>query len=125
MTVDRSVVPMPSNYDPKQYRFKLERNFLIAHTKNPKVWWLIVDLLTQWYDSGKRKCGMRFLHEIIRWQISIQTYGHEPFKLASYTTAYYARLIWDQYPEFREMFTFRKLRYPCTFGPPPDEEDPS
>lgn len=118
--IDRSVAPFPPNYDPSASRSKFESDFLVFHRSNPLIYWMIFDFAFEWLRSGRGICGIHLLTERVRWEMYVKTSG-DVFKLNNNTCAYYARLLWELEPSLRSLFKFRKLKFPCTFGPPNDE----
>jgi hypothetical protein len=97
---------------------KLERNFIFFHNANPQVYQTLVHYAFEWHNRGRGKCGMKLLYERVRWHFGIQTSGDSDFKLNNNYTAFYARMIWEDYPELRSIFRFRRQKIPSSFGPP-------
>ena len=66
----------------------------------------LVQLIKQLKERGHTQYSMKGLFEVLRHRHALKTTS-EDFKLNNNYTAYYARLIMDQYPEHEGFFHLR------------------
>lgn len=105
-------------------RGKLERAFWEFHFKNPLVYELLLKFARQWKQFGGGVCGIHFLIERVRWEISIQTKGDGVFKINNNHAPFYARLIMVNEPDLVGIFRLRRQRIQTSFGPANDSLPP-
>lgn len=87
----------------------IREKFEVYHTENPKVYALFVHFAKEARSSNKKVYSSKSIFERIRWHIDIETVG-DCFKLNNNYTAYYARKMMDEYPEFTGFFRVRELQ---------------
>lgn len=89
----------------------IEAQFQAFHAANPHVYAALVREGRQLLARGHRKLGMKMLYERLRWQVYMETTddAHD-FKLPNNYTAYYARLLMQQEPDFAGVFSLAELR---------------
>jgi hypothetical protein len=95
---------------------KLELRFWQFHQSHPQVFRLLAEKGRQMLAAGQTHLSAKHLFEAIRCEASLRTIG-AGFKLNNNQTAYYARLLTTQFPEFAGRFRFRTQRVQATFGP--------
>jgi hypothetical protein len=78
---------------------------------NPHVYRNLKVLAYQALRAGRKKIGMKFLFERLRWEYAIKTDRPEgEFKLNNNFTSRYARLLIDQEPDLADLFEIRELK---------------
>ncbi|MDF9717378.1 hypothetical protein [Nocardioides sp. ChNu-99] len=82
--------------------------FELFHATNPHVADALERLAAQWLRHHDR-VGIKALFERLRWESGIQTAG-DPYRLNNNYTAFYARLLIDRRPEWRDCFATRAQR---------------
>lgn len=82
--------------------------FLEFHTENRSVYSALVEFAFQAKRAGKRKTGMTFLMNRVRWHEEIDTNRTDDFKINDHLSPYYARLIMAEYEELQGMFELRE-----------------
>ena len=87
----------------------IERKFEVYHLENPHVYDLFIKFATQAKESGRKQYSSKSIFERLRWHVDIETVG-EMFKLNNNYTAYYARKIMQDRPEFSNFFRIRELK---------------
>lgn len=77
------------------------------HQANPEVYATLARLAREWVgEHGARKCGIRMLWEVARWEL-IRSTRNADYKLNDHYTGYYARLLMHNDPELRGVFDVR------------------
>lgn len=66
----------------------LPERFAAFHAANPHVYTALRRLALQMRRAGVRRCGMKMLFEVLRWQYKLQTQGDE-YRLNNVYTAFY------------------------------------
>ena len=89
---------------PKETVEKFQR----YHAENPQVWKEFKRAAFEAWNAGIRKYGAKGIMEQVRWHTAIQTQGS--FKVSNNFTAYYARILAQKHPQFKEFFTFKEVR---------------
>lgn len=87
----------------------LQAQFERFHQANPHVYRELVRLARRWRDAGHRKCGIKLLFEVLRWELGLRTTEEEP-RLNNNWTSRYARLIEAQEPDLEGFFELRELK---------------
>lgn len=81
------------------------------HELNPHVFRNLKVLAFQALRAGRRKIGMKFLFERLRWEYAIKTRHEEgTYRMNNNFTAYYARMLMEQEPELDGLFEVRELK---------------
>lgn len=77
------------------------------HVDNPHVYDALCRLAREWVTgTGRRKCGIGSLVEVVRWQIAMRT--NDPhFKINNTFNAFYARLLMANEPDLAGIFELR------------------
>lgn len=90
----------------------LEEQFLKFHEANPHIYTLILRFSREAKAAGRPRFSMRAIFQRIRWYTAVETLDDsEPrFKLNDHHTAFYARLVMAQEPEFAGFFETRIQR---------------
>lgn len=89
----------------------LEAQFNDYHAANPHVYAALAREGRVLLARGHRKLGIKMLYERLRWQVYMETTDDQyDFKLPNNYTAYYARLLMEQEPDFAGVFTLAELR---------------
>ena len=78
------------------------------HADNPQVFTRLVEMTRTVSGSGRKRIGMKMLFEVLRWEYFLATDSDEPFKLNNNYTAFYVRLIEQNHPELRGIFSKRR-----------------
>ena len=87
----------------------IEEKFEVYHEQNPQVYGLFIKFTKQAKQSGIKNYSSKSVFERMRWHVDIETVG-EVFKLNNNYTAYYARKMMQDYPEFSDFFRIRELK---------------
>lgn len=75
---------------------------------NPRVYVLFKQYAQQMKATGREHFGAKAIFERIRWEMALHTYGDE-FKINNDYTAYYARKLMEDMPEFVGFFRTRGI----------------
>lgn len=87
--------------------------FEAYHKANRWVYHALVMLTEDWIEQGNRHCSVDMLCHVLRFQYSRQTVGGVGrFKINNNNTAFYARKLIDEHPEWAGIFTLREQRTP-------------
>ena len=84
----------------------LPQRFEQFHHDNPAVYQHYVKLAREWRDSGRQRCGIGMLTEVLRWNTALAR-GNGDIRLPHQFRAYYARLIMHENPELEGLFILR------------------
>lgn len=96
---------------------RLRRAFLEFHRENPWVYRRLVELCFELKGAGFNRYSMRTLISVLRFEFDLKTSGEEVVladgeprrvKLNNNHSPYYARMLVDQYPQFKTFFEFRR-----------------
>lgn len=82
--------------------------FAMFHAANPHVADALEKLAAVWLERHER-ASMKALFERLRWESGITGDG-DPYVLNNNFTAYYARLLIERRPKWRDAFHLRALR---------------
>lgn len=80
------------------------------HERNPHVYELFKRFAMQARNAGRRRFGAKAIMERVRWYAEIETHGGDGFKVNNNFTSRYARMLIDEYPEFKGFFETRRLQ---------------
>lgn len=80
----------PMNLLPRSLIIRL--SFERFHRDNPQVFTRLREMAMAWQAAGHKRCGLKMLFEVLRWEHGLRTTG-EPFRLNNNYTAHYARLL--------------------------------
>jgi hypothetical protein len=94
------------DYEP---HMSLAERFERFHAANPAVADALEALADEWFAAGNTRCSTKFLLERARWEWGIRTAG-DSFRLNSNWTAFYARLLIERRPEWRDAFALREQK---------------
>jgi hypothetical protein len=87
----------------------LDVRFAEFHDANPHVYDALVRMARRWRATGRNRCSIAMLTEVLRWEIGITTTG-DPFILNNSYRSRYARLIEASEPDLAGIFETRSLR---------------
>ena len=87
----------------------IKLRFKEYHNDNPKVYDLFVRFAKDVKAAKMGRYSAKSIFERIRWHVEIETVG-EKFKLNNNYTAYYARKMMKEHPEFQGFFIVRELQ---------------
>lgn len=89
----------------------IDEAFEEFHGNNPHVYRNLRHLAFQALRSGRKKMGMKFLFERLRWEYFVRTnHGSDEFALNNNFTSRYARLLMEEEPDLAGIFETRGLR---------------
>ena len=87
----------------------LRQKFEEFHNNNPEVYQQLVKLALDLKRKGRARYGIKGLFEVVRWHRAMSTTANAGFKLNNNHTAYYARMIMDNWNELDGFFHLRKV----------------
>lgn len=99
----------PPLRDPEDAGESIEEQFQAFHEANPHIYRLLRALALDYKRSGRSRCGIKMLYEVLRYRSGVYTTG-EPYKLNNNFTSLYARLLMDREPELEGFFEIRERR---------------
>jgi len=89
----------------------LKQAFEEFHKANPSVYFALEKLAQQVWNRGRRQISIKMLFEVLRWDYYMQTKDpHSDFKLNNNYTAYYARFLMLNHPEWKDLFKTKKVK---------------
>jgi hypothetical protein len=89
----------------------INTRFKEFHREHPEVYKDLKHLALQAQLAGKRRIGMKFLFERLRWEMMVNPkYQHIDFELNNNFTSRYARMLMNEVPYLEGMFETRNLR---------------
>ena len=80
------------------------------HERNPDVYKLFKQYVRELYDKGKRKMSSKLIINRIRWEIYMETDSDDCFRINDAYTAYYVRLFAEDFPAYKNLFNYRRIR---------------
>lgn len=81
------------------------------HKANPEVFQMLEVLASSLIARGRKKIGIGFLCEVLRWNYYMETSDpNSEFKLNNNYRPYYARLLIERHPSWADAFEIRNLR---------------
>jgi hypothetical protein len=84
--------------------------FVAFHEANPEVWELFERFCLEMIEAGKSDFGAPVVWERIRWEVSLETRGNEPYRLPNIHRPLYARMFQERHPELAHHIATRPLR---------------
>ena len=78
------------------------------HCANPDVWLYFERFSLEAISRGRTKISHWLIINRIRWEVNIVTTG-EDFKISNDYIAFYARLWNARYPQYKNLFTIKKM----------------
>lgn len=78
--------------------------------ENPHVYALFVKYARQVKNSGFDRFSAKAIFERLRWHLNFETHDFQPFKLNNSYTAFYARKVIEEFPEFVNFFELRERK---------------
>ena len=87
----------------------LKIKFQEYHMDNLAVYDLFVGFAKEVKSAGWGTYSSKSIFERIRWHVDIETAG-DSFKLNNNYTAYYARKMMSEYPDFKDFVRVRELQ---------------
>lgn len=84
----------------------MERRFAQYHHDNPHVYVLFKKYALQVAQRGHPRFSAKAVFERLRWHLLFETKG-DVFKLNNNYTAYYARMLMQKEPRFKDFFRVR------------------
>jgi len=92
-------------------RMTINEKFRKFHKENPHVYKNLLHLAIQMQLAGRKKIGMKFLYERLRWEYLLNSkYEHTDFELNNNFTSRYARMVTNNVPYLKELFITKSLR---------------
>jgi len=86
---------------------KLDAAFAKFHLANPRVWEMYKSLAMKRYAVGYRRGSSEQMIQVIRWEMDLQTFTTDGFKISNNHRKRYALKLATESPEFRTFFEFR------------------
>ena len=83
---------------------------LAFHAANPLVYQELRRLAFELLNAGHKRFGIDLLFSQMRWRWLIRTTDESGFRLNNSYRATYARLLANQEPELRDVFSVRRVR---------------
>jgi hypothetical protein len=91
-------------------RIDIQTAFEKFHRDNPDILDRLAGLALELLERGHKRCGIKMLYEVLRWQTMIKTTDEEAiYKLCNNYHSRYARRIMVEWPELRGFFALRRL----------------
>jgi hypothetical protein len=87
----------------------IREGFEDFHKANPHIFEAFADQVFQALKQGKKKVSAKMILNVIRWNQYLKT-NDLSFKINDAYQAYYSRLFVQKYPQYSDVFDFRKLR---------------
>lgn len=84
--------------------------FIRFHEANPEVWELFERFCLEMILAGKSDFGAPVIWERIRWEVSLETRGNEPYRLPNIHRPLYARMFQESHPDLADHIATRPLR---------------
>jgi hypothetical protein len=78
------------------------------HCNNPDVWLYFERFSLEAINRGRTRISHWLIINRIRWEVNIVTTG-EDFKISNDYIAFYARLWNARYPQYKNLFTIKKM----------------
>jgi len=88
----------------------IEKAFKKYHKNNPVIYLYYKKYALSWIITGAKKISSKQIIGRIRWEIEVEVHSVDNFKINDAFTAHYARLFTKEYPQYSNIFEFRKLR---------------
>lgn len=88
---------------------RLARAFAIFHAENPHVFIKLREIAIEAQRRGLSRFGIAALFERLRWVSQVETVG-DPYRLNNNHRAFYARLLMQEEPSLRGLFSTRSGR---------------
>lgn len=85
-----------------------EEQFQKYHQENPQVYDAFCRIAQGLWSSGHRHYGAKAIMEYIRMETAVR--GNDGIKINNNYTRWYARLLIQQCPDFRDFFRLRELK---------------
>ena len=95
--------------EPQEVGETISEQFEAFHRANPHVYRQLRALALNYRRAGQKRCGVKMLFEVLRYQSALKTVG-EPWKLNNNYTALYARRLMDRESELTGFFELRERR---------------
>lgn len=76
--------------------------------ENPHVYALFKKYSKMAKDRGYKRFSAKAVFERLRWYYAFETKSNDEFKLNNSYTAYYARKLMSEFPEFADFFETRE-----------------
>jgi len=91
------------------YKPTIKESFLKFHAENPHIYEMFKAQVFLAIGKGHKKFAAKMIIEWIRWETFTKTKGNE-FKLNNNFAPLYPRMFVQDYPQYGDLFEFRKLR---------------
>lgn len=89
----------------------IHQRFIRFHREHPEVYKHLVHLAVEAQLAGRQRIGMKALYEKLRWDYMVDPmYRHTEVKLPNNFTSRYSRMIMENVPSLRNMFSTADLR---------------
>lgn len=96
---------------PANSSLSIEDAFIEFHANNPHVYRNLRFLALQAVRAGRKKLGVKFLFERLRWEYFLNTKREEgEFALNNNFTSRYARMLMVNNPELESVFETRAMK---------------
>ncbi len=87
----------------------IRESFIEFNKNNPEVLKKFTNMALGAIRKGRTKLSSKLIINVIRWEYYMKT-DDANFKINDAYHAYYGRLFAREHPQYRDYFTFRKLR---------------
>lgn len=77
---------------------------------NPQIYTAFKREVLKAVNCGKKKLSSKAIINYLRWEMFLNTSSTDEFKINDGYTAYYSRKFIEEYPNFENLFEFRKIR---------------
>ena len=84
--------------------------FLAFHSKNVNVMRLIVAELEKFRAAKKRSASIKAIIYKIRYDETLRIIGQGEYKINDAFTSIYSRIIWENFPQYRNLLTQKKTK---------------
>lgn len=88
----------------------IQQSFKEFNDDNPKVYELFKGYAFEAINKEKKKISSKMIINRIRWEVYMDTTEDTGYRINDAYTAHYARLFIKDYPQYEEMFEFRRIR---------------
>lgn len=88
----------------------IKERFELFDRENPHVYAHFVNFARKARNAGFKSYSSKAIIERIRWHLNVETVRHDEFKINNNYTAYYARKMMQEFPEYKFFFVTREVR---------------
>jgi hypothetical protein len=87
----------------------IREGFIEFNLKNPHIFKAFEEQALKAIAKGRKKISSKLIINWIRWHEFIESSGKD-FKINDAYQSYYSRFFIEKYPQYSDVFEFRKLR---------------